>query len=217
MRDWQKGILIAFCGIDGSGKTTQEDMLASWLTNRGIEVLQTKQPTDRYRKDPLVRGYMYGTGSEIGLEEMALMAAADRQFHLRTVIRPAVGQGQAVLCNRYIYSSYAFFVARGLELDFIKAINPKVETPDLTVLCDIPARTARERVSARDGQVIKMEEARLGFMEEVRQNFLRFADESFLILDARRPAEDCHAEVVGRVSTLLPATVGDAARAGARV
>lgn len=199
----RRGILIALCGIDGSGKSTQETMLAEWLTAMGANVLVTKQPTDRYRRDPQIRGRLYGTGSEIGLAEMALMAAVDRQFHLRTVIRPAMEQGRVVLCNRYVYSSYAFFLARGLRLDFVKAINPNVEKPDLTVLCDLPAVEARGRVNSRDGAIVKAEEARLDFMEQVRRNFLAVADETFLTVDARLPAEACQAAIRRRLVPIL--------------
>jgi dTMP kinase len=108
---------------------------------------------------------------------------------LARAVRPALAAGKWVLCNRYVYSTYAYFMARGVALDFLKAINSGVERPDLTIMLDVPASTCRGRVEQRDGGVLKFEEKRLRFMEEVRENFGRVRDESFLVLDGTRTIE----------------------------
>src|ERR1700722_5945634 len=84
------GLLVAFCGIDGSGKTTQLTRLATALEPRPRR--RTRQPSDVYRGDAEVRRYLNQevTDSEARelLPEMALFAAFDRLRHLRTLIRP---------------------------------------------------------------------------------------------------------------------------------
>lgn len=198
-----KGLLIVFCGIDGSGKSTQEELLAQRLRADGQQILQTKQPTDAYRENPLVREYLDSGENAYGMTGLALLAAADRQAHVGNVILPTLATGTHVLCNRYLYSSIAYFSARGLEENFVRTINKDVPTPDLTVLTDIDPVTARRRVVSRDGSVLKFEERDLEFMGAVRAAFLRNADASFLILDGTQPAADLHAQVVDRVAGLL--------------
>jgi dTMP kinase len=202
-----RGLLIAICGIDGSGKTTQEIALADWLTSVGRQVLRTCQPTDWYRKTEWVREYLDHGVDSLGMHGLALLAAADRQRHVRSVIAPAVAEGTVVICNRYIYSTFAYFAARGLPLEFLRAINPLIPRPDLTILLDAPAQLSRERVQARDGEVLKFEERRLAFMEEVRASLRKNHDESFLILDANLPVAELAQTIRQRVEMLaaLPA------------
>jgi dTMP kinase len=197
------GLLIAFCGIDGSGKSTQEEMLAQWMTSNGHNFVQTKQPTDFYRNNDLVRTYLDSGENALGMFGLALLAAADRQAHLNMFVRPAIARGTHVICNRYVYSSIAYFAARGVDESFVWTINRDVEAPDLTVLTDIDPALARERVIARDGIVLKFEERSLAFMETVRQVFLKNATSKFLVLDGREPAAQLHEQVVSAVSRLV--------------
>lgn len=193
------GKLIVLCGIDGSGKTTQERLLADWITANGHTALTTYQPTDFFRRASPVRRYLDDGIDELGMKGLALLAAADRQLHLRGTVLPALKRGEHVICNRYVYSSYAYFEARGLTLDYIKALNTDVPRPDLTVLLDIPASSSRARVVARDGRIDKFEEHKLDFMERVRSNLRHVADDSFMILDGTRSPPEIHRIIVDRV------------------
>lgn len=189
------GKLIAVCGIDGCGKTTQIQALTDWLRGRDIDVLQTRQPSDLYRTHPLVRAYLDEGDPRLGMQGLSLLAAADRQYHISSVIRPALTAGKWVITDRYVYSTFAFFTVRGLDIDFVRTINRGVPMPDLSILLDVPAEIARERVMRRDGTALKYEERSLRFMDDVRQAFLRFRDESFLTLDATTPTEQLVAVV----------------------
>lgn len=179
-----EGRLIVVCGIDGSGKTTQIRRLAQWLTHRGIRVLQTRQPSDMYRANPHVRAYLDHGDNPLGMIGLSLLAAADRQLHVRTVIEPAIAEGTWVLCDRYVYSSYAFFAARGVDVAFVRSINVHVPRPDVTFLLDVPVENALERIRSRDGDITKFEERSVEFMTTVRQTFFACADDTFAIIDA---------------------------------
>jgi dTMP kinase len=139
-----------------------------------------------YRQNPHVRAYLDHGSNQLGMIGLSLLAAADRQLHVRTVIAPALEAGTWVLCDRYVYSSYAFFAARGVSLEFVRHINVDVPPPDVTFLLDVPAETALARVRARDGCVLKFEERSGEFMRTVRDMFLSCADETFVIIDARQ-------------------------------
>jgi dTMP kinase len=198
-----RGLLVALCGIDGSGKTTQELALEDWLRSLGRRVLRTQQPTSWYRSSEVVRAYLDHGVDGLGMHGLALFAAADRQRHVREVLEPALAGGTDVICNRYVYSTYAYFMARGLPLEFLRAINPGVPRPELTVLLDVSPSAARERVRARDGAVLKYEERQLQFMQEVRRGLLDVADESFLVLDGMAPVAETQALIRARVARML--------------
>jgi len=199
----RQGKLIAFCGIDGSGKTTQQRLLGEWLQSCAVNVELTRQPTDFYRQLPVVRQYLDDGHDTIGMDGLALLAAADRIYHVRNVIEPALCSGRWVLTDRYVYSTYASFVARGVDLDFLRTLNRQVPKPDLTVLMNCSAARARERVAARDGSVTKHEERSLAFMEKFRLGFLDVADETFLVLDAELSIAALHEQVRRRCGELL--------------
>ena len=175
--------LVVFTGIDGCGKTTQLALLAAELERRGHVPLCTRQPTEFYRKAEPVRAYIDDGGQQIGMPGLALLAAADRQLHITTELRPSLEAGRWILCDRYLESSIAFFHARGVDRAFVEMINVDVPKPDLTVLLDLPATAARERVLDRDGPTLKFEERSLDFMETVRASFLAQADDSWIVLD----------------------------------
>jgi dTMP kinase len=149
-----------------------------------------------------VRAYLDHGDDVLGMHGLALFAAADRQRHIRSVIQPTVERGEDVVCDRYVYSTFAYFMARGLPLDFLKAINPMVPVPSLTVLLDVPAQVTRTRVQTRDGAVEKYEEQRIEFMDTVRRNLLAVADDSFLVIDGQMASEQIHLRIREAVSRL---------------
>jgi dTMP kinase len=201
--------LIAFCGIDGCGKSTQLNLLSLQLSDDGISHITTRQPTTMYRENPLVRAYLDDGEDSLGQVGLALFAAADRQYHVRTSVLPALETGIWVLTDRYVFSTYAFFQARGLGLPFLKTINPTIPTPDLTVLLDLPASVAVERAGRRDAGQIKYEERSLEFMETVRANFLALASPSFMILDAMEEEDGLASKILSAVRSLQTPTAGE--------
>jgi dTMP kinase len=137
------------------------------------------------------------------MEQLSRLAADDRKQHLKSVILPSLRRGEWVLCDRYVYSSYAFFRARGVDLALVKHLNAGVRMPDLTVFLDLDPSEARQRVVAREGRISKYEERDLEFMAVVRQTFLDCRDESFLILDAGKPAVEIAADIARVVGRLV--------------
>ncbi|MEV0195777.1 dTMP kinase [Nonomuraea sp. NPDC050691] len=189
-------MFIAFCGLDGSGKTTQIELLSEAL-RPAHSVYVTRQPTTAYRNDPLVRAYLNDEVSKAeelpALREMALYAAADRLRHLRTEIRPHLAQGDVVLTDRYVYSSYAYFLARGLdELPWLLALNKFVPAPDLVFYLDMSPEESERRILRRDGRSHKKEEVNLERMARVREMFLSRpwgVDDRFHVIDGAQPRE----------------------------
>ncbi len=187
-RAFDRGRLIAVCGIDGSGKTTLISALGARLRARGFDVETTRQPTDFYRTNIAVRAY-HDTGEQMMWPEgIALLSACDRLLHLRRDIVPALDRGAIVLCDRYVAAAYAIFAARGLPVDWVEAINTYVPPAHMTLLLDLPATTAVERI-ARRGEHIRLEERSAAFLERVRQQYRHHAADA-IVLDALQSADD---------------------------
>jgi dTMP kinase len=191
-RRWP-GYFVAVCGIDGSGKTTQIQQVETTLAERGETVL-TRQPTDRYRKDPMVRKmFDLEVDDPVVLAELALLAAFDRARHFREIVLPALNRGAAVVTDRYVYSSYTYFLARGLtDLDWLKRVNRGLPRPDLTLFMDVPPVVAAKRIIERDGSSNKREELDVERMTAVREAFRTqpWDDKPSLhIIDATLPLE----------------------------
>ncbi|GCD20791.1 dTMP kinase [Cellulomonas algicola] len=204
-----RGRLVAVCGIDGSGKTTQIERVVDHLRAQGRDVVATRQPTDRYRQDATVRAAL-----DLRLElaqispELALFAAFDRLRHLREVVEPALAAGSWVVTDRYVYSSYAYFLSRGIaEVDWLTAINRHAPRPDLTVVVDVPPELAAVRIVARDGSSRKREELDLDRMQTVRAAFRDQpwgAHADYHVVDGTDPVE----QVWDRVRTLVDGLAG---------
>lgn len=172
------GKLIAFEGIDGSGKSTQARLFADWLEARGREVVRTREPTD----GPWGRKIREARFTQRLSPEDELDAfLEDRRLHVAELIRPALARGAVVVIDRYYYSTVAYQGARGLDPKALfernRAFAPK---PDLVVLVDVEPGLSVERIQARgEGQDLF---ETLGALTDVRQRFLAMASEPHVTL-----------------------------------
>src|SRR5262245_31030289 len=129
-----RGLLIAFEGIDGAGKTTQARRLVSDLTERGVPAIYTKEPTD----GPHGRAIRATatTGRLPPAEELALFVA-DRREHVAGELEPALTAGTCVVIDRYYLSTAAYQGARGLDPARILTDNEAfAPAPDVCFLLD---------------------------------------------------------------------------------
>ena len=167
-------MLIAFCGIDGSGKTTQINLLKEYLEKEGNPVYLTKQPTNFYRTYDRFRKYVNReidiSDSQI-IYELALLSASDKIRHYETEILP--NQDKIIISDRYVFSAYSYFIARGInDIEWLKEINKYLPLPSLTIYLDIAPQIAFERIVSRDGKYTKKEETEIDTLSAVRNTFL---------------------------------------------
>ena len=148
---------ISIEGIDGSGKSEQTRILTDRLREAGKHVIRTKEP-DGGHLGSEVRAIMVVPDRTLSPVEQMLLVSASRYGHVRTVIRPALAAGGWVISDRFIDSTFAFQVhdqEEGLGTMF-KAISDIVvggTMPDLTIILDLPAETALERRTKRQGDI----------------------------------------------------------------
>jgi len=148
------GKLITFCGLDGCGKTTLIQRLKPYLTERGIPLELTKQPTDAVRQSTIFRTYMDCENHD-GYEylSLSLLAAGDRVQHTNQVIAPWLAEGKTVISDRYFYSCLANLHARSYKnAQWIYEISEYIIRPDIAFFLEIDADTAVRRVRARNAE-----------------------------------------------------------------
>ena len=195
-----RGMFITFEGGDGSGKSTQIQSVRDWFESRGREVIVTREPGGTELGTEIRRLVQNGP-EDVDARTEALLYAADRAYHVATVIRPALERGAVVLGDRYIDSSLAYQgAARSLGVDEIASLSAWATRglyPSLTFLLDLPPEVgARRRTDAPD----RMERESMDFHERVRHEYLRLADaepERIVVIDAVGTVEEVFSEIRG--------------------
>jgi dTMP kinase len=188
-----RGKLIAFEGLDGSGKSTQLAMLAEHLRGRGLEVVTTREPTDGVH-GRRIRA-MARSGERVAPEEELRWFVEDRREHVEHVIAPALAKGHVVLTDRYYVSSVAYQGARGLDGQAILAQSERdFPIPDLVVVVDVPPDEGIERVGARGGAQEPVFEE-IEFQRRVAAELARIDRDYVVTVDGRGSPEDVHARV----------------------
>ena len=195
-----RGMFITFEGGDGSGKSTQIQSVRDWFESRGREVIVTREPGGTELGTEIRRLVQNGP-EDVDARTEALLYAADRAYHVATVIRPALERGAVVLGDRYIDSSLAYQgAARSLGVDEIASLSAWATQglyPSLTFLLDLPPEVgARRRTDAPD----RMERESMDFHERVRHEYLRLADaepDRIVVIDAVGTVDEVFSEIRG--------------------
>jgi dTMP kinase len=197
-------MLITFEGVEGSGKTTQMVRLGRWLRNRGHRVELTREPD----------GTALGVGvrqlferSPQPLTEVFLFLAARHQ-HVAKKIRPWLGRGRIVLCDRYTDATVAYQgYGRGIDPATIRELNVQATggvLPDLTLLFDLDPAEGFRRIGRR--RLDHFEREKLAFHRRVRRGYLeiqRAEPKRVRVIDAAREPPAVGAEVRRRVEEFL--------------
>lgn len=207
-----RGLMIALEGLDGCGKTTAARHLDQWLTQQGYEITHTREPGGCPLSESIRALLLAPENRAMTPTVEALLYAASRHQHVTEVILPALQQGRAVLCDRYVASSLAYQGAgRQLGMDTIRQYNAeaiRLCSPDITVYLRLEAdQSLARRLAASEPDRIERETR--DFFLRVQEGFDRLAAEDpehFLIIDAGQPLES--------VAAALDRQLPDALRRG---
>lgn len=198
------GMFITFEGPDGSGKSTQATLLAQKLREEGYSVLLTREPGGTALGE-VVRGILLGKDLEMANETEALLYAAARAQHVGEKIKPALGQGKIVICDRFVDSSLAYQgYGLGLSLKELKKINYFATgglKPNLTFLLDLEPGWGLARARKERGAMDRIEERALEFHSKVRHGFLDLAkqeEERFCVIEIADLDKEETAEFIWR-------------------
>jgi dTMP kinase len=193
-----RGLLIAFEGLDQSGKQTQAERLRDRLEEAGRHVQLLSFPAYGTPIGSEIRKALDGA-REWAPEVMQLLYIANR-YEARPMIERELAQGTVLVCDRYLASSIAYGQSQGLDAAWLRDVQRHLPQPDLTVLLDIkPDVSARRKTSNRD----KFERD-LALLARVRENYLQQAAAGgWIRLDADRDRDVVAAQVFDAVRPLL--------------
>jgi len=194
-------MFVTFEGLDGSGKSTQAELLRAWLVADGLDVVATREPGGTELGEKLRDLVLHG--GHVSPWAEALMYAAARAQHVDEVIRPALERGATVICDRYVDSSVAYQgVGRELGLDRVLDLNlAAVDSlmPDRTFLLELDVEAVGERLR---GEHDRLEREPMAFFERAAAGYRELASrypERIVVLDASLPADELAREVYGSV------------------
>jgi len=207
-----RGLFITVEGIDGCGKSTQRELLAQQIKQRGFEVVVTREPGGT----PLGEGIRQLLVSDVSVHvapttELLLYVAARAQ-HVAELITPSLEAGRIVICDRYTDSTVAFQgYGRGLDPEMIEKLNKFATAglvPDLTIVFDIDPALARARLDSRPvgGLLGAFDEQHADFHERMREGYLKMAKEQpsrIQVVDAGGAVEETHSRVMALVLPLI--------------
>ena len=192
-------MFITFEGGEGTGKTTQINILKKYLEDQGLEVIITREPGGVISAEN-IRAVIFD--NEIDpITETMLYAAARREHYIKK-IKPALDVGKIVICDRFIDSSIVYQgIVRGVGVDLVENINKyainNVE-PDLTIFFDLDPETGLKRVSLRNEQMNRFDKESLDFHLKVRKgyNLLSKTRNRFVLIDASKSIEDVTKQII---------------------
>ncbi|MGA2523293.1 MAG: dTMP kinase [Candidatus Bathyarchaeia archaeon] len=171
----EKGMFICVEGLDGSGKTTQAQILTERL-GKNYRTVLTAEPS-RGKTGTYIRESCLYEENRLPTAAEALLFAADRIEHVENEIKPALEQGKVVICDRYIYSSYAYQGSDGLNLGWIKRINSYALKPDYAVFIDVTPERVLERLRRKKSVMETLQ-----IQRSVREVYLNFVTKGELAL-----------------------------------
>ena len=206
-----KGKFITFEGADGGGKSTQVQLAAAWLQQRGYEVVTTREPGGTVLAEK-VRELVLDPNLPLNSTSHSLLYLAARSEHVEKVIRPALETGKIVLCDRFSDSTLVYQgLSLGKELAELTVLQQLCSfataglEPDLTLVLDGRPEELAKRRELR-GVTDRYEQQGLDFQHKLRDGFLTLAKaepERIKVLNAEGSMEEVAAAVQKAIANLL--------------
>lgn len=198
----KKGFFITLEGVEGSGKTTQQQLLAAHLEDMGKRILKAREPGGTNLGEKIRTLLLGGKGVKISPLAELLLYLSCRAELVEEIIEPALREGLIVICDRYLDATIAYQgYGRGLDVGMIEQMNRMVVgevIPDLTFLLDLEAKTGLDRISPRGRDRVEGED--LAFHERVREGYLELASQNpsrVKVIPAEREVGQIAAEIRG--------------------
>ncbi len=202
------GKLFTFEGSEGSGKSTQIELLADELEGMGHEVVVTREPGGTEIGEEIRHLLIHNSaGDAMAPETELLLFAAARAQLVRQVVIPGLEAGKIILCDRFLDSTTVYQgAARSISSDPVSYINQFAVagiTPDLTFILDVPAEESIARVKRRVTDLPdRMEQENVDFYKKVREGYLLLARSlpgRFHVVDGTRDLKDNQEDILKTV------------------
>lgn len=200
-----KGIFITMEGPDGSGKTTQIELLKKYLESKGYDIIITREPGGTAISEAIRKIILNPEYSEMShMTELLLYASARAQL-VNQVIKPALEQGKAVICDRFVESSAVYQgIGRGLGVETVYEVNSYAlgnVKPELTIFMDLEAEEGIKR-KRNQAELDRMEMEDLSFHKRVVEGYRQLAGlypERIVSINATLPIDEIHSMIIQEV------------------
>ena len=205
-------MFISFEGIEGSGKSTQIDLLESHLKKLGHKVAKLREPGGTLMGEKIRENFLQDTLEKVDPITEAFLLYASRKHLDQNFLREKINQGYIVIADRYSDATVAYqCFGKGLDKNFIDLMHKgsNLLTPDLTFYLDITAEMSRDRIS--DREMDRMESESIEFFDKVRQGYLKIASENperVVCMDANKSIGELKDEIATKTNEKLNASLG---------
>ena len=188
----QKGILIVFEGIDGSGKSTQAEILMKMLQKKGFDVVYFQEPSKGKWGRKIKKKALHP--DSLAPEEELDLFQKDRKENVEKNLKPALEKKRVVILDRYYYSTIAYQGAKGIEEKRIRKMNKEFAVqPDLVFILDIDPQKGLERIENRKKKYRLFE--REEYLVKVREIFKSLKGKIFIHINALKSKEAISKEI----------------------
>ena len=200
-----EGIFITIEGPDGSGKSTQIELLKEYLENKGYDSVITREPGGTEISEAIREIILNPEYKEMSYMTELLLYAAARAQLVNQIIRPALEEGKAVICDRFVESSAVYQgIGRGLGVATVYEVNNYAlgeVKPMLTIFLDLDAEDGIKR-KKNQTKLDRMEQEDIEFHKRVVEGYRKLADlypERIVTIDATLPVDEIHNKIVEEV------------------
>ena len=208
-------MFITFEGGEGTGKSTQANLLKDFLIKKGFDVVLTREPGGTSLAETIRNVLLTGSPDKIGALPEALMYLSARADHWDRVIKPALDAGKVVICDRFHDSSIVYQgICKDVDIELLNAIYANITqniVPDRTYLIDLDPQIGIKRSLNQKDTETRFEKMDIAFHNKVRQAYLDIANQNkqrFLTIDGGYPVQEIHNIIKSDIQNLtgnLPA------------
>jgi len=201
------GLFISFEGIDGCGKSTQADLLRSYLESKGEQVELLREPGGTALSEQIREILLNPNNEKMDPSTESILLSASRAQLTREIIIPALERGNVVICDRYADSTLAYQgYGRGINLEWLEKLNAFATAglkPDITLLVDIPVDEALNRMQSKSFDRIEMEG--IEFLDKVRSGYLELTDrfsKRYFMIDGMETIEEMSKKIINKIEEI---------------
>jgi|TARA_Y100000992_G_scaffold55020_1_gene33142 dTMP kinase len=200
-------VFISFEGIEGSGKSTQIELIEELIRAKGYQVKKLREPGTTELGEKIRNIFLEKTTETVDPITEAFLLYASRKHLDQNFLRQNLSDGAIVIADRYADATLAYqSYGKGLDHNFVKLIHDSSQllSPDLTFYMDISAELSRERIS--DREMDRMESESIDFFKKVREGYLQIAHdnpERVVVLDANKTIDELHESIKKIISNKL--------------
>ena len=201
------GLFISFEGIDGCGKSTQADLLRSYLESKGEQVELLREPGGTALSEQIREILLNPNNDKMDPSTELILLSASRAQLTREIIIPALERGNVVICDRYADSTLAYQgYGRGINLEWLEKLNEFATAglkPDITLLVDLPVDEALNRMQSKSFDRIEMEG--IEFLEKVRSGYLELTDrfsKRYFMIDGMETIEEMSKKIINKIEEI---------------